>query len=59
MNEMSCPHTMVAIKKGYMDAYEYCPIYYKKKTYLTTYKGTVNSVGNLDEWKIPEEMKKK
>ena len=41
-----------------MDAYEYCTIYYKKKTYLATYEGTINLVGNPDEQKIPEEMEK-
>ena len=49
---------MDAIKKGHMDAYEYCSIYYKKQTYLATYEGTVNSVGNPYEWEIPEEIEK-
>ena len=52
MDEMPCAHIMAAIKKGHMDAYEYCSIYYKKQTYFDTYKGTVNTVENLDEWKI-------
>ena len=28
----------------------------QKQTYLETYEGTANLVGNLDEWKIPREM---
>ena len=58
IDEMPCSHVMTAIKKGQMDAYEYCLRYYKKKIYLASYKYTVNSVENPEEWKIPEEIEK-
>ena len=56
MDDMPCTHAMTAIKRAHMDPYEYCSIYYKKQTYLNTYEGTVNTVGNPDEWKIPEQL---
>ena len=28
----------------------------QKQTYFDTYKGTVNTVGNPDEWKIPRQV---
>ena len=58
LDKMPCAHAMAAIKKGHMNIDEYCSIYYKKKTYLATYKGIVNLVENPDEWEIPEEMEK-
>ena len=56
MGEIPWAYAMVAIKKGHMDAYEYCSIYYKKQTYLDTYEGIVNSVRNFDEWEIPGQV---
>ena len=55
MDEIPCLHVMVAIKKWHMDTYEYCSIYYKKQTYIDTYKSIVNTVGNPDEWEIPRQ----
>ena len=56
MHEMPCAHAMTAIKIGHMDAYEYCSIYYKKQTYIDTYKGIINTVGNPDEWEISTQV---
>ena len=56
LDEMPYTHTIVAIKKWHMDAYEYCNIYYKKQTHLETYEGTINSVENPDEWEIHGQM---
>ena len=50
MDDMPYTHAMAAIKRAHMDPYKYCSIYYKKHTYLNTYEGTVNRVGNPDEW---------
>ena len=56
MDEMHCAHAMAAIKKGHIDAYEYCSIYYKKQTYIDTYKGIVNTAGCPDEWEISRQV---
>ena len=57
MDEITCTHVMAAIKKGHIDTYEYYSIYYKKQIYFDTYKGTVNTVKNPNEWEISGQVK--
>lgn len=59
MDEMPCTHAMATIKNRQMDPYEYCSKYYKIETYLATYDGIVNSIGDPKTWEILEELQKK
>ncbi|XP_019241974.1 PREDICTED: uncharacterized protein LOC109222016 [Nicotiana attenuata] len=53
---MPCPHAITAINKRYLQKSDYCSNWYSKETWLKTYEGHVNTVGDQKSWDIPQNV---
>ncbi|XP_019236788.1 PREDICTED: uncharacterized protein LOC109217012 [Nicotiana attenuata] len=54
LDELPCPHAIAAINKRYLQKFDYCSNWYSTETWLKTYEGHVNTVGDQQSWEIPE-----
>ncbi|XP_070025776.1 uncharacterized protein [Nicotiana sylvestris] len=52
----TCPYAIAAINKRYLQKSDYCSNWYSKKTWLKTYEGHVNTVGDQKSWDIPQNV---
>ncbi|XP_070006027.1 uncharacterized protein LOC142162948 [Nicotiana tabacum] len=46
LDELPCPHAIAAINKRYLQKSDYCSNWYSRETWLKTYEGHVNTVGD-------------
>nr|XP_009625110.1 uncharacterized protein LOC104116044 [Nicotiana tomentosiformis] len=56
LDELSCPHAIVAINKRYLQKSDYCSKWYSRKIWFKTYEGHVNTVGDKNLWDIPQNV---
>ncbi|XP_070004318.1 uncharacterized protein [Nicotiana sylvestris] len=56
LDELPCPHAIIAINKRYLQKSDYCSNWYSKETWLKTYEGHVNTVGDQVSWDIPQHV---
>ncbi|XP_070008505.1 uncharacterized protein [Nicotiana sylvestris] len=56
LDELPCPHAIAAINKRYLQKSDYCSNLYSKKTWLKTYEGYVNTMGDQKLWDIPQNV---
>ncbi|XP_070030102.1 uncharacterized protein [Nicotiana sylvestris] len=56
LDELPCPHAIAAINKRYLQKSDYCSNLYSKETWLKTYEGHVNTVGDQKSWDIPQNV---
>ncbi|XP_075080534.1 uncharacterized protein LOC107766830 [Nicotiana tabacum] len=56
LDELPCPHAIAAINKRYLQKSDYCSNWYSKETWLKTYEGHVNTVGDQKSWDIPQNV---
>ncbi|XP_070005792.1 uncharacterized protein [Nicotiana sylvestris] len=59
LDELPCPHAIAAINKRYLQKSDYCSNWYSKETWLKTYEGHVNTVGDQKLWDIPQNVQSK
>ena len=57
LDEIPCSHAIVGIDKLYRNKYEYCSKWYDIMMYKNTYNGSLNPVGDKEDWNIPEDIK--
>ncbi|XP_022859251.1 uncharacterized protein LOC111380022 [Olea europaea var. sylvestris] len=51
---LPCPQALAVIANTRRDPYDYCSYYYTRDAYLNAYQDFVYSVGNQEEWTVPE-----
>ncbi|XP_070017554.1 uncharacterized protein [Nicotiana sylvestris] len=56
LDELPCPHAIAAINKRYLLKSDYCSNWYSRETWLKTYEGHVNTVGDQKSWDIPQNV---
>ncbi|XP_070017936.1 uncharacterized protein [Nicotiana sylvestris] len=56
LDELPCPHAIAAINKRYLQKSNYCSNWYSRETWLKTYEGHVNTVGDQKSWDIPQNV---
>ncbi|XP_075080279.1 uncharacterized protein LOC142165804 [Nicotiana tabacum] len=56
LDELPCPHAIAAINKRYLEKSNYFSNWYSKETWLKTYKGQVNTMGDPKSWDIPQNV---
>ncbi|XP_070009532.1 uncharacterized protein [Nicotiana sylvestris] len=56
LDELPCPHAIAAINKRYLQKSDYCSNWYSRETWLKTYEGHVNTVGDQKSWEIPQNV---
>ncbi|KAL5566529.1 hypothetical protein UlMin_029693 [Ulmus minor] len=57
LDEIPCSHAIAGIDKLYRNKYEYCSKWYDIMMYKNTYNGSLNPVGDKEDWNIPEDIK--
>ncbi|KAL5545674.1 hypothetical protein UlMin_005361 [Ulmus minor] len=57
LDEIPCSHAIARIDKLYWNKYEYCSKWYDIVMYKNTYNGSLNPVGDKEDWNIPEDIK--
>ncbi|XP_070010287.1 uncharacterized protein [Nicotiana sylvestris] len=56
LDELPCPHAIAVINKRYLQKSNYFSNWYSKETWLKTYEGHVNTVGDQKSWDIPQNV---
>ncbi|XP_070014421.1 uncharacterized protein [Nicotiana sylvestris] len=56
LDELPCSHASAAINKRYLQKSDYCSTWYSRETWLKTYEGHVNTVGDQKSWDIPQNI---
>ncbi|XP_070008465.1 uncharacterized protein LOC142165064 [Nicotiana tabacum] len=59
IDELPCPHAIAVINKRYLQKSDYCSNWYSKETWLKTYEGYVNTVGDKKSWDISQNVQSK
>ncbi|XP_075074864.1 uncharacterized protein LOC142162415 [Nicotiana tabacum] len=59
LDELPSPHAIAAINKRYLQKSDYCSNWYSRETWLKTYEGHLNIVGDQKSWKIPQNVHSK
>ncbi|KAL5578489.1 hypothetical protein UlMin_020188 [Ulmus minor] len=57
LDEIPCSHAIAGIDKLYWNKYEYCSKWYDIMMYKNNYNGSLNPVGDKEDWNIPEDIK--